>query len=240
MKKLVCVFLCVLTVFLTGCYDFVYKYDGNRWDLFTVASNSLLGVVGTVYKQREGPHLEILEEDEYGRTLFYYCEKAEISTHSLLIAQKTEGDYVYFYPYINFIDSEMNCFSDDEIMQLKNQNDWGLAIDETKMQRVKIVYSCPGINSQRKEIFDDIREYESIEEDVYQYHIPCQVDDYGRELLLFKGLYGDKILWSEYYVVIVGIDKTYSRKSIMKLEKMTGYQEELKQFKEANNWNQPV
>jgi len=95
---------------LTGCFlirgpEPVYVCDYP--ELFSVALASVLGTgsdIGWYY-----PDIIILEEDDYGRILFEYDE--EFLYPSLLIIQRVEDGYAYFYPHYNFILSAQRGFS---------------------------------------------------------------------------------------------------------------------------------
>ena len=73
MKKLsALVLLLVLTLLiLTGCYS---GYSGEHTDLYTVAINSILWTFGHSFGADfpMNSEIEIIEQDQYGRTLFTY------------------------------------------------------------------------------------------------------------------------------------------------------------------------
>ena len=149
MKKIFILILLFLVFMLNSC-DIFYSYKGNDYDLFTVAMNSVLDSHGHTFKDNEGPTLYIIEEDNYGRKLFYYCEGNNISTHSLIISQKTFEGNVYYFPDYNFISNSNNEFSDEEINNLKVLNDWNLPLNEEKMVISNIIY-----NKEDREITND-------------------------------------------------------------------------------------
>ena len=101
--------------------------------MFTEAVNSLIAADGTIYKQRDGVKLEVLEEDKYGRVMFSYSEYKSFNTYNILIKQSCDEDYVYYYPDINFISNSDNNFSTEEIEKLKLENDWNLDLNYNKM-----------------------------------------------------------------------------------------------------------
>jgi hypothetical protein len=116
------------------------KYTGEHPELFSVAVNSLLGTKGYAQSERPfQPELVLQEEDNYGRKLFFYNELEGISAYSLVISQKSDSEYVYFYPDYNFISSEDEVFSDEETEVLKRKNDWGKEINEDKCTKTNIV-----------------------------------------------------------------------------------------------------
>ena len=78
---------------------------------------------------------EIMEIDTEGRVLFSYIAKSCITEKReqiLAICQKADDEYVYFY--------EDNCYllhgyTQEDIETLKESNDWGSPLDESKMSR---------------------------------------------------------------------------------------------------------
>ena len=104
MKKITIFLISIITTtILTGCFGGSWRndaiYSGFHPELFTVAVRSLLSTDGGDMR-RYLPTIDILEKDNYGRTLFEYSSDG-ISAR--LVMQKVEGEYAYFYPYYNFI-----------------------------------------------------------------------------------------------------------------------------------------
>jgi len=106
MRKFIKVLILLpITFILSGCFlTFQPRpeptFIGDYPELFTVAVRSMLGVGDLTVRGSGG--VTIIEVDDYGRVLFEYTE-ACCGHSSRLIMQKTDGDYVYFYPYYNFI-----------------------------------------------------------------------------------------------------------------------------------------
>ena len=92
MKKIVVVLILIITLCLVSCDPFNY-YKGDREDLLTVAVHSIVGAMGYTWHS-DAPEIEVVEIDEYGRTLFKYTDSFAVSEYSLIISQKTEGTYV--------------------------------------------------------------------------------------------------------------------------------------------------
>ena len=136
---------CILAmsmIMLTDCWSsHDGTYHGEYPELFSVAINSILGTAGygsdgeLVFDSAIG----LVEEDSYGRILFIYYECNEISQYSLVICQKSDDNYAYFYPDYNFISisieeylydyevlEAVDSFPVDEIEELKTKNDWGM------------------------------------------------------------------------------------------------------------------
>lgn len=245
-----------------------YKgYEGENKDLYTEAIFSLLGNRGYFLEGEilDDSEIVVIEEDSYGRTMFSYFERNEISSISYLIAQKSENGYVYFYPDFNFISSEYNysneysdvIFSADEINTLKSLNDWNLPLDESKMVRYEITILKEKPESKvPKETFEALlkslsRQSNYLGDDsIYRFSEYFMTDDYGRTMYYVygvgldaegTGVSPDSIVQEFNAVVIIQSDGTYDlNESILGLSSLQEYQNDLKAFKILNGWNQPV
>jgi len=157
MKRILALFLAVLMLFpFTGCTPPAGSY---RPELFVVASHSLLGVLG---RDREG--VLIIEEDDFGRVMFAYAGNAITSSRSgamynilaVAIVQRTARQHSYFYDGINiiFLEIDVDCgpsaldfldkdfvlerFSEEQLEQLKAENDWNEELKEDRFFRVRV------------------------------------------------------------------------------------------------------
>lgn len=263
MKKkfavLIMLYVCIAFV-LAGCE---YKgYEGENKDLYSVAVDSLLGSRG--YNMINGeafidPIITILEEDEYGRILFYYFEDSQISTHSLLICQSSDDEYAYYYPDQNYISAPTEEFSNDDIADLKEKNDWNKEINKAKCVKVKLMQKKiqPRISKDMKKKFDILCQKVATENGckgeeptVFRYADYCTSDNYGRKLYYVWGVHRDvkgegispnsQTMYFD-LVMVFNPDDTYDETiCVMKLEDKYNYQEDLKAFKDLNNWNKPI
>ena len=156
MKKYICNFLLLLSMlFLSSCIinkENPYPYKGEFKELYTAAIYSIPNAVGYMH-HGEGAYnsdIYIWEQDDYGRTLFSYCEDYGDKVFALVISQTYDDTKVYFYPDINYklayINSDYNYESvdDDYLMNktkdfylenkefLKTINDWNLPLNKSK------------------------------------------------------------------------------------------------------------
>ena len=252
----------VFITILTGC-DPIKQYKGNNLDLFSVAVNSLLGADG-YGSVGYPPQLKVIEEDSYGRKLFSYQGDGFVPTYSILICQKSDDKYAYYYPDFNFISIEydsnlipQNIFSDEEVNELKNLNDWNNEINEEKCIKVKIIRekNQPKITKSKEKQFEQIIKklakdtgYKG-KDTIFRYAIYCTTDNYGRTLYYTYGVGRDvngedvssKSLTRYFNLVIIfNKDGTFDETiCVMELSDKYSYQAELKQFKYLNGWNQP-
>jgi hypothetical protein len=254
-------FLCSITL-LTGCDRIVY-YSGDDFDLFSVAVNSLLGVNG-YGRKGSSPRIELIEEDSYGRKLFSYLGDGFVPTYSLLICQKSDEKYSYYYPDYNFISAEYksqelldNSFTIEEINELKELNDWNKEINEEKCVKVEMISKkdLPKITKKKENqfqlLFKKVAKSTGYKGDdnLYRYAKYCTSDNYGRTLYYVYGIGTDvngegvspNSLSREFHIVIIfkpdgTIDENIC---VMELTDIYKYQDGLKRFKELNSWNQP-
>lgn len=156
MKKTILSF--VILFVLAGCtptLDPILRYSGEHTDLIAAAIYSMPGV-----QSETGDDLLILEEDDFGRTLYAVCLNRDMvvldKTRSydwqvlgLVITQGSDESYVYFYGEQNYrmlkipgtavLTKELvdEHFDETLISQLKQENDWGIPPEETERKMVK-------------------------------------------------------------------------------------------------------
>ncbi len=212
-------------------------YHGKYPELYSVAINSLLGARGYAQDERKyDSEITIMESDQYGRTLFFYYEGKEVSSYSLIISQESTDNYTYFYPDVNFISASENDFPQAEIEELKRKNDWDKPIVPEKCIKVEVVRKKekgPINNNKLIELYN-----KALGEDAYGLSaiIFFTTDDYNRSIYLGYG----KSSKRRYVVMLFNADGSYDEsKCIMELTDLYRYQDELKSFKELNNWNKP-
>ena len=160
MKKVLSLVLCSIILFtcslgLSGCVfnrENPFPYRGEYKELYTTAIYSIPDAEGYMY-HGEGAYdsvIYIWEQDDYGRTLFSYCEDYSDQVFCLIISQTCDDSNVYFYPEMNyeltFIESEhlYEGVKEDHLKnkteefylqnkdKLKEENDWNKPIDKSK------------------------------------------------------------------------------------------------------------
>ena len=235
-KKHIVAIILITALLSTGCVQSSVDYHGDYPELYSIAINSIPGSTGYVLGEKKlDSEITIKEEDQYGRILFLYYEQNGISTYSMVICQKFDGEHSYFYPDYNFISAPDDSFSMEEIDALKEINDWGIEASIDKCNVVEIVRkkgngAVPDkilMQLYNNALGKDARRIENI-----YYFIS---DDYGRSMYLGYGTGG------RYVVMLFNPDGTYDEnKCLMELTDLFGYQDELKAFKERNGWNMPL
>ena len=76
---------------------------------------------------------EVMEKDSYGRILYSFCAPNIFSAQSetaVIICQKVEKKSVWYYENACYL---LGNWSDDDIVKLKEVNDWGKPLDAEKM-----------------------------------------------------------------------------------------------------------
>ncbi len=185
--KILCILL--LCSYLTSCSLFNNigpTYKGDYPDLYTAAVSSILWCQGHSWGAdfTMPSKIELIETDKYGRTLFTYYESKSLIYEkeclALLISQKTENDYVYFYEDVNHFTVEDNgfslrkyIFSEEQINRLKERNDWNKEINLDKCVKAAVRNSKPDvmIDEQTVRSYIDIPDDIDGSETIYQ----CEV-----------------------------------------------------------------
>ena len=252
--------LTIIIIFGTsGCWSRYYK--GDYPELFTVALNSLLGITGVAPNMIDDPGITMLEEDNYGRTLFMYREGRGLGI-SILISQKSDEHYVYFYPHYNFIIfetfAEMTARTErmeglrldqfypeaiEQVDELKERNDWNQELNLEKSTRKEIdVFNNfnregPVRDSILLELYNIALGDDAFEHPLKYYVNLLTTDDYGRSV--YWGTGGE---WNNrrYVVMFFQPDGSFDEvKGFMEWEDRLHYQTALREFKERGGWNQP-
>ena len=264
MKKMI-IFLFVLAFFMcsNACQsneNDQFVYSANDSDLYTEATHSILGIRGYSRipelgnKGNRNPYIEIVEQDAFGRKMFLYYEGfSEMSgdRYYLLISQKTDNDFVYYYSDYNFAIGNVDCsqsqngineqeksvtnesqyqslFTSDLIETLKNTNDWGkeISINKCVKQIVTRKKEDPLTYKEKNELFKEIFEGSTGRSNYYHIHYLTN-DDEGKLLYLAVNPNDD-----DYRMVIIDGKKHYDKK----ITNVMAYQEELATYKREHNW----
>ena len=128
------VFICFI-----GCEPTFYHY--NNIELYTIAAYSI------PYVDEMGTKIEVLEKDSYDRVLFQvqfgsnklYTQSRPVETsntwmYAYVISQKVSNEKVYYYEDECFqLYYEKEAFTESELNQLKDRNDWNRSIDEDRL-----------------------------------------------------------------------------------------------------------
>ncbi|MDR1940050.1 MAG: hypothetical protein LBQ40_04565 [Clostridiales bacterium] len=239
MKKYlkVIVITCLLVISgltLSGCG----AYMGKNPELQTVVVHTLIGIGNYQFDR-----IEILETDDYGRTLFSYSHTGGgLDLKALLICQKSDKKYTFFYTDYNFMLTDEFILPEgwaevkggdlaEEIELLKERNDWGEELKEELLMKVPIrrYQKSPISDRKLRKAFESVGEYGR-----YWYSSYLTEDPYGRCIYIVNN--HDNMD----YVMLVSKDGSYDSENFLtEIDYMTDYREQLKEFKERNRWNLP-
>jgi len=258
----------VALIILTGCAYFRpsdpdrNRYGGNYPELYSVAIHSLLSATGDHPVLVIRPLLVLVDEDLYGRRLFFYSEGARMSATSLIISQKSSEHYAYFYfldNFHSFSEEEIAMFSDgqhgwwtrnlwpeDVVQELKERNSWNQPINHDRLTRVEITRRKPDVRAvsdeQLVEAHMEIREMLGINgfpmgrSDMIRRFILFAVDDFGRSIhyISLGHFYGHSVI--HFYP-----DGSFNLDIGLKghLDPYN-YRDQLLEFMQQNNWNMPL
>ncbi len=150
-----CVFLFTCSLGFSGCFsnkENPYPYKGEHKELYTVAVYSIPDSEGYAHhgEGADDPEIYIWEQDDYGRTLFSYCEDFDNKLFGLVVSQTYDETNVYFYADINYaltltysesvyegtkddrLKAQTEAFYLENKEKLKEENDWNKPLDKTK------------------------------------------------------------------------------------------------------------
>jgi len=262
---------------LSGCFGLGSIDDNNYYgeyvDLNSQVTNSILG---TLYPATNT--IVVVDEDAFGRRLFA-CRNEVFTAYSkmggsggevfgIFVTQKTDEEYVYFYPDYNFIiypyernpggeepsyEDELTLLSQNyaisnDIEKLKQKNDWEKPFDESMCVEVKVSRTDRDYESRlanKPLISDEARQK------AYKQVLPQAVfypglfyyltsDEYDRHIYFFRGL-DENDEYTKSYVVMFNKDGSFdSKNGIMEITDLWNYQDDLKAFKERNGWDCPI
>lgn len=243
------VIIILISISFVGC-DPVFRYEGEHKDLEVTAIYSLLGI-----ESLRDDQILVLEQDEYGRTLFATClggnymldKSFEECILAVLVMQKSDASYAYFYGEQNYIMTIVRKptdltvqlvnthFPDDMISELKLKNHWGSKPadnDDILVQVPLSVWKENELSNHSKKL---------IEQEIgsnYRY-VFYRADASGRKLYFVLHIEGKPVTY-EWYVAIIDAEGNLENgnDSIMKLSKesMAEIPIVLSKFMADHNW----
>lgn len=236
----------MLLVFITGCG---YKgYSKNETDLYTVAINSVLWNNGFSFGADfvTDPKIEVLEKDEYGRTLFTYYEKyyfsGGLSFSALIVSQHSTEEEVYYYEDCNFILKEQyenvkpQPFSQENINYLKSINDWGKEINLNKCIKKEISKKKQKLPLDKNFIEDNVIEEFNLEGKNYTLLLDYLTKDKANNFIGY-GVVRKNTNQFDYFVYFIKSVNNTSEICFFTPANLFDYQDEFISFKKANGWS---
>ncbi|MDD3127215.1 MAG: hypothetical protein PHT27_06335 [Candidatus Izemoplasmatales bacterium] len=240
MKKIV-LFIClvIFSLSLSGCKPDSYIYDGDYPEVYSVVLNTIPGAEGYMLSEcYQDPRIEFIEEDQFGRKMYLYYEGKSISTYSLIIVQYSDAVETCYYLNRNFISSNENNFTESNINSFKAENDWNCEINNDEFTCIPISTlkgPSPLTYEQIKPFYEEIFPGdEHFSDDRWiEYFVS---DEYGRIMFTVEVRFESK--WA---IMMFFPDGTYdSENGFLILTDFYTYQNQLKEFEESNNWNEPL
>lgn len=239
MLILVFCFSLIMMIFV-GCG---YKeYSGPHADLYTVAINSVLWNCGhsRTTDYFTDSEIEIIEEDEFGRTLYKYEETCydfrSLRFSALIVSQYTSDDQIYYYEDCNYMVKDRSVslmFKQEEIEWLKEINDWGKPINADKCIGKTITNNKP-TNKQIEKAIEDkfIIEY-NLTIGNYSVSVDYLTEDKNNNII-FYGVIDRKS--GERYIFFVAFVSADEEIKLFIPSDVYDYNEEFKNFKAENGW----
>jgi len=253
----------VVALLLAGCTP---VRDGDGRSLHVVAHHSLLGVWEDRWEQAV-----ILEEDDFGRVMFAFAglgttsesDSAGDDILAVLIVQRTTRRHAYFYDGINailydigeivqqmmsfdFLDEAfvMEHFSDEQLEQLKEENDWNRELEEDRFFRVRVSWRHKMNYMTDVSIPTEREAFESVSEYLHHpsFSAPLTTDRNGNVIYFMREFYrGIEIEGTHYFarsfLFMFDSDGNWIEDTgVMELYDLWDYRDQLREFKEANGW----
>jgi len=210
-----------------------------------------------------------IETDSYGRILYWYSGETALTAKKKLygnneylwavfIQQKSDGLNVYYYPDISFIvkplpkygswlvdndeflDRTYRKLQNEEIDEWKELNDWNKPFDESKCTKKRLTNEDYG--KRRNKVFETFRRrvfdenFSNFFPKFEYFFLYATSDEFGRHIYFCRTVDDDNN-YTNSYVVMFFPDNTYV---IQEIFDIWNYQEELRIFKNNNNWNKSI
>jgi len=247
MKKVKIALVIVLTLLLTACHD-THIYRGEFPELHIIAIESVIGTIGD-----EMNRVIFLDEDMYGRKLFAYLGRAYFNREleepyslAIVIAQKTNDQYAFYYDTNNYIvvtvESKYNelyeekvysYFTQDEIDALKVANDWDQPINETRLFRADVVRK----RNYNKFDIRNLRPFANqFEGEILNSYILCYSTDKNGKTLLAVMTKDQNSKYRTYLVMLDKVGNLVSDKSIIEIIDHLEETSIIRDFKILNGW----
>lgn len=229
----------------TSCYQLHGVHSSGRSDLYAVACYSVPFVTGNPNFDA----VKVIEKDKYGRVLFKYTS----FTHALddfngdhvcalLICQKSDKEYAYYYENYSFIISTGDdTFADSEIQRLKELNDWDKELVQAKMSKVMNRFGPYG----NLMFFDDdesvaaVKNYLEPQKSARYFSDIISMDADNKIFYVLREYAKSNNGYSYFKAYFVISDKNFnieSDTSIMIIDDIINCQANMQSFKEQNNW----
>lgn len=239
-KVTILIIIVFLVIVITGCI-----YDGAHPELYKMTRCNALATNGV--GESEWVITEVIEEDSYGRILFSYTMNVEGVYYGygqiwvLAICQKFDKKLTYYYEDMCFILSdEFEDFSEEDIKNLKINNDWDKPLNEEKMSNRPIHGNYNGYSGMLAH--DIITEGISIAEGV---DVSVTFVDYdGTDKILCLAYeydankYDGIMVEVKYYLMIINEDGSYNEDTyLIEFNDFYNYQKLLHKFKLDNGWS---
>ena len=136
MKRTVAIVLLAVLLFsLYGCYP---RNPLTQVLLVTQTSYAIPGA--RISDVNSSKQYEIIETDDYGRKLFAISFDEHPFITATCVMQKSDDQSVYYYDNVSYLCTEkFKSYSQEQIIKLKEDNDWNKPLDATKMIKREFV-----------------------------------------------------------------------------------------------------
>jgi hypothetical protein len=239
--------LVVIIMYSISTYGCIIPFTKDRVVLVTQTSHAIPGArTSDVHASSQ---YEIIETDDYGRKLFAISYSVRPFIIATCVMQKSDDQNVYYYDNVSYLCTEKyKSYSQEQIIKLKEDNDWNKPLDATKMIKRELVNHAT-LQMERKpsNSMEEAQNafYEKIEKNDKMMTF-IQFFDYsttGQELFLVSRQ-DNKSINGGYdygpfddYLMILNADGTYDPENyLIKVADLNHSNEPLTEIKEKNGW----
>jgi hypothetical protein len=245
--RLLVVIVCAI-LSLSACYLPGGVRRSGRSDLFAVACYS----VPFLHSSWDFDRVEVIDKDKYGRVLYKYTSNSDAlfeynGNHicALLVCQKSDEKYAYYYENYSFIISTGDeTFSESDTQRLKELNDWGTELVSVKLSKVLNSFGPYGKQSffEPEKAEDAVKSYLDLQTSPLFFTDLIAIDADKRIFYALREYYKSAkgyVFGKTYFVISDKAFNIDSVSSIMIVDDIINCQEDMQSFKDRNSW-QPV
>lgn len=238
--------LVVIIMYSISTYGCIIPFTKDRVMLVTQTSHAIPGArTSDVHASSQ---YEIIETDDYGRKLFAISFDEHPFITATCVMQKSDDQSVYYYDNVSYLCTEKyKSYSQEQIIKLKENNDWNKPLDVTKMIKRKFVNAF-SLEPDRESAVNREKVSSAYIQTfgASKYLTSAGYFDYsqtGQEIFLVSRAEKKvndgrtELILIDRYFMILNADGTYDPENyLIKIDDLSKSNEPLAEIKEKNGW----